>query len=145
MLIKFLPDQISKHWGEIKKAIEAALPPTAGESPDKMNNILEELLLDNMQCWVNVNNETGKINGIGTTQVIVDTGTKIRNLLIYTAYSLGEETTSKDWKEGYKTICKYANSKGCQRLIGYTSIEKVVKLAEWLGGESKFRFITIPL
>lgn len=143
MLIKFFPEQIVKHWDEIKMAIENALPPIAGDSPNRMNNILEELLMDRMQCWVAVN-KNGRINGIGTTQLIEDHLTETKNLLVYSAFSIGV-TTKEDWIRGFEVITKYAKSKGCKNIVGYTNNPKVVENMNKFGMDTSNVYFSMPL
>ena len=63
MLVKFFPHQVAEHWEVLKVGIEESLPPTVGESRDKMNNILESILIGDLTCWVSYDTDN-VVNGI---------------------------------------------------------------------------------
>jgi len=142
VLVKLFPDQIAERWDFIKPAIDGSLPMIADdESPDRMNNILESLLLDQTQCWISSNK--GKVNAVVTTKIAFDDTTKTSSLLLYSVYSFGE-TVRKDWIEAFGTLSKFAESKECSRLIAYTDNEDLIRLSERLGGQST-TFLCIAL
>jgi len=146
LLTKLLPDQVSKFWDVIKFAIEESLPPTVGENPDKMNRILSALLDGRAQCWVSHEDyvEGRRFEGVVVTQIITDGLSGTKNLLIYCLY--GYDIVSNDsWKSGLKALAKWAISKKCSRIIGYTDVPKILKVVETLGGEAKYTFISLPL
>jgi len=134
MLVKLFPEQVAERWDFIKPAIDNSLPLLADdESPDRMNNILESLLLNQMHCWVSYNGK--KINGVVTTKIAFDDATKTNSLLLYSAYSFGD-TNKSDWIGGFETLSKFAKSIKCSKLIAYTDNEDIVRLFERLGGQS---------
>ena len=45
MLVRFFPHQVAEHWELLGEGIRAGLPPIAGESDEKMNNVLKNILL----------------------------------------------------------------------------------------------------
>ncbi len=139
MLVSLLPSQISERWDELEYAIEAALPPIAGEGSDKMNNILESLLASQMICWVSMRDN--QVRGVITTKILFDDVTMVRSLLIYSIFAM-DHSNDSDWLEGFQTIKKYARSKDCSRIIGYTEFDSVIKKAQIMGAETKYRFVS---
>lgn len=143
MLTKLLPDQVSKFWDVISYAMEQSLPPTVGENPDKMNNILMATLSGKLDIWASYKkvDKVNKFEGILATRIIYDDVTCMNNLLIYAIY--GYDLVSKtSWLEGLKTITKYAKSQGCSLIVAYTNSEKVIKVVNSLGGDTSFSFIS---
>lgn len=146
MLTLLMPEQVSSLWNIIKYAIEESLPPVVDESPDKMNNILTALLCGKAQCWASYVKlkEGNKFEGIVITKISHDDVSSTKSLLIYCMY--GYEGSSKaTWTKGLKALVKFAISRGCTSIVGYTETSSIINLVERLGGETKYRFIRIPL
>jgi len=148
MMIQLRVEQIADHWDIVKHAIEQSLPPIAGDESDgRMNRILSAALSGRLQCWISYEIEEDKLrklNGIATTQILIDDVCDVKNLLIYSVFS-AEEIGAYAWKEGLKTLTDYAISKGCKSLIAYTQIDGIIDLVNKLGGDTSFRFIKLPL
>lgn len=146
MLTKLMPDQISKFWNVIKYAIEDSLPPTVGESPDKMNKILAALLIGKAQCWASYvkGGEENKFEGLVITKILYDDVSDTRNFLIYCLY--GYEIVSKSsWVSGLETLVKFAIDRDCSQIIGYSDVPMIIDLVNKLGGSTKYTFVELPL
>jgi hypothetical protein len=143
-----MPDQVASQWDVLKFAIENSLPPIVGGRLDRMNNILNSLLVESMHAWVSCtihgNGADPSIEGVVVTTFTEDGCSGTRNLLIYCLYAFNR-TFLESWQDGISTLLKYAQSKGCSRIIGYTDVEAVVKRVEALGGETKYRLISFPV
>jgi len=144
MLVKLLSDQIANYWNVIRYAIEQALPPIANEEYNKMNRILESLLNGSMDCWVSVDEENKKIEGVMVTTFSEDYCSGVRNLLVYSVFGYNE-ISNKSWSEGFETISKWAKHNGCYRIIAYTDVERIKEVVKSLGGEARYTLISIPL
>ena len=144
MLVKLLPANIAEYWDIIKYAAENSLPPIVWENQNTMNNILESLLSDRMQCWVSYKEEGHKIDGVVITTVSEDLASGSKNLLIYCLYAFGD--TDKDtWVEGWTALSKYGKSLGCHRMVAYTEEPKMVQITWKLGGDARYTFCTLPI
>lgn len=139
MLTQLLPDQISKFWDVIKYAIEQSLPPTVGESPDKMNRILASLLSSKAQCWASYtkSENMNKFEGVVVTKILYDDVSNTKNLLMYCLYGYTQVDKSS-WIHGIKVLTKYAESRGCARIIAYTDVPYMINMAKTLGGEANY-------
>ena len=146
MLTRLLPDQVSNLWSIIKYAVEESLPPIAGESPNKMNNILTALLCSKAQCWMSYvkSKEGNKFEGLVITEITHGDISDTKSLLIYCLYGF-EKASRKSWTGGMKALVKFASSRGCSSITAYSEIPSIISLVERLGGETKYRFIKIPL
>jgi hypothetical protein len=146
MLTKLMPDQVSKFWDIISYAMEQSLPPTVGENPDKMNNILMAALSGKLDIWASYEkgDKVNKFEGILATRFIYDDITSMKNLLIYAVY--GYDKVSEDsWKAGLRTVLKYAASQKCQLIVAYTNVPRVVEVVNSLGGDTSFSFISFKV
>jgi hypothetical protein len=115
-------------------------------SRELSNNILESLLAGGMDCWMaySIENGKNKISLIATTTVSEDLCSRTRSLLVYTVYGVSP-ATGKDWQEGFDALAKYGKSRGCSRIIAYTDVDSIKKIATILGGEARYTFISIPI
>jgi hypothetical protein len=148
MLTQLLPDQISKFWPIIKYAVEEALPPTTkSEHPDKMSRILSGMLCGKLDVWASYKHQEDgvtKFEGIVITQILYDDASNVHNLLIYALYAY-ENTTPNSWMDGYKALAKYAKAKRCSNIVAYASVPSIISLANRLGADTSFTFISFPL
>ncbi len=139
-----MPDQISENWETIKYALGESLPPISLKSPETMNNILIKLMSGDMICWISYDKDDNSINGLVITTIVIDDCSEIKNLLIYAIYAYNQ-TKGIDWMDGYESLRKYAKSRDCNSIIGYTKNEKIIKIAEKFNFDSTYRFISFPV
>lgn len=146
MLVKLLPEQVSKFWDQLGPSIEAALPPNVSADKESLNRILAAILSGRLDCWVNAREgEEGLIlNAVAVTTFNVEPFSLTRELVVYAVYALSG-IGLKDWKEGYEVLRKYAMSKGCLRLTAYTSNPKLVELANKFNADTQQTYIQFPV
>ena len=144
MLIKLLPEQVSKYWVELRPAIEKALPPTG--DANRMQNVLSSILMDRLKVWASFYEKDGKrvFNGVVTTAIEDELGTSNRALLIYSVFGYSD-SSPKDWFAGLETIKKYALAEGCTHIKAYSNIDNVVAMAARLGADTSYRLILFSL
>ena len=131
----------------IGDSIEKSLPPTDYGSANIMLNILTALMLGDMQCWFIMSNVeiTGEnIVAIVTTVVQGGGPTEIKNLEVYTLFARRELTKSL-LSDAYDTLKKFAKSRDCYRIIAYSDVDRIESIVTGLGGESKYKFITLEV
>lgn len=143
MLIRLLPEQAAKHWEDIKIAIEESLPPIVGMQSDRMSNILKAVLTDEIIVWVSAEKDKN-ISGIVLTTFTYDKPSGTKSLLLYCVYGYGE-INRNSWIEGAETLKKFAISQGCNRVIGYSDVPSIIKFVESIGGETKYKLLSIPI
>jgi len=145
MIIKLLPDQVMNYWPMIKGGIEASLPPVTGDSKEKMNNILIELLDGRLDCWIAFRKDIEvDVVAIIITSISYDSRGDTSSLLLYCVYAL-KQTEGQDWVEGYEALSKYARANNCSRMVAYSNDEKILKIVEKFGGDASYRFLSIPI
>ena len=150
MLVKLLPDQISRYWQVISHAIEVAAPPIVHCSPNRMNNILQALLEDRMQCWLitEPNEDKGiSILGLVVTTVTEDYCSGTKNLLVYALYSYSDRLIPKaTWEDFYETLKKFGKSQGCCQIAGYTNNPAIIRIVrDILKGNTEYRLVRLEI
>jgi len=148
MLLRLLPDQIARYWTEVfRDQLASTLPPIAGEASDKMNRILEALLIGELVLWLSFSKpEDGgqiQVSGFLVTQVILDGPTGTKACLIYSIYS-PDGFGDQQWIEGLQALSEYARAHRCNRITAYTQNPQIVKRAKQFGSEL-FTFISQPI
>jgi hypothetical protein len=127
-------------------AVEESLPPVVGMQSDRMNNILKSVLTGDLIVWISVEDaeECKVITGVVLTKFTFDEVSGTKAILIYCVYGYGN-ATKESWSSGLKTIQKFAISKGCHRILGYTDVPSIIQFVERIGGETRFRLVSLPL
>ena len=145
MLVKLTVEQIADSWNAIKYAVNGSLPPVANESYDKMTRILESLMNETMQCWISYKeiDKVRKLKAILITSITSDMCSNIKNLFIYSLY--GFDLDDSTWSEGYDTFSKWGKENGCNRIVAYTDVSRIIDIVKQYGGEAKYTFISVPL
>jgi hypothetical protein len=145
MLIKLLPDQISKNWEKLKTAVLNALPPIAPYlGTDTEINLLQALVNDKLQMWAVCRDRNGMVNAVVTTEIVIDFATKTKHLVIYTLYGV-DKMMREDFTDGLKALKQFARANGCTKIIAYTNIDKVIELAQILGGTVDWKVIAFAI
>ncbi len=149
MINKLTVDQISTLWDFIKHAIDEALPPIASGYQYRLNNILSSLMAGSTECWAvyEKNEEDKKITlyAIILTMITTDVCSGTRHLYVYAMASFWEDAPRKIWREGLEGLVKYAKSKGCERLVGYTDLPSMEALFKRVGGSADYTLLNLPV
>lgn len=139
MLIKLLPEQVAKHWGELRGVIQASLPPFVTQDQEAMTGILNSLLQGGLEAWL-ITDGGSKIHGVLTTGVTQDSFSGYQNLLIYSLF-VGGGLSKAAWESGWETLQKYASHRGCKLITAYALDPAVVRLAKKLGFNADFTLL----
>ena len=103
MLLQIMPEQVIEFRPLIEQAIEEAIPPIEGESPQKVNNIITKLLAGELVGWIIYRQlDSGRKKSIGfmITSIVYDDVTETKSLMIYCLY-VYERSVVNDWIEGF--------------------------------------------
>lgn len=141
-LIQLTPEQIADKWDQVSVAIAASLPPTVADSSNVMKTLLTSLLAGDMHCWVGV--DEGKIVVVATTYILVDPIVRTKNLVLYTIYSPSNRQIPYGlWQEGLRVLQRFAKLNECDRLLAYTNVPGLVRLAtNGLKGKAEYTILT---
>jgi len=111
-----------------------------------MNRILAAALSGRVEVWASYTKEDGKnkFEGIVLTKILYDDVSDTRNLLIYCLYGYNK-VSDNSWINGILTLAKYAKSRRCSQIVAYTDVQRIIKVVNSLGGESKYTFISFDV
>lgn len=142
MLLRLLPEMVSKRWDYISGLVESALPEEE-KTPNVMTNILNAILQNSMGCWVSYDPEdenhdphvmllmTPAYNALSETQ----------DLLVYAYVSIKEIGPKKMLlmrKQAMEALGKYMQKHNFKNLVGYTPKDAtgLLGMVEYLGGKT---------
>ena len=130
MLIKLMPEQVSKVWDFIRYGILATASPITNTTPEGIRNILKNLLLGKLQCWAVV--EDKKMKGFALTNIADDYISGERFLNIYDLYAF-ESFSSDTWSSGIAAIEEFAKANMCNKITAYSNVAQIISITEKLG------------
>lgn len=146
MLLRLMPDQITRYWEDISSAMVAAVPPLGKVDQAGLNNLLEAFLLEDLQAWILFEDKDGValIYALAVTKEWVDIGTKDKSLLIYAlwGYTLVPDNL---WNEGLETLKNFARGRRCSRVCAFSKIPRIIEITKRLGWETETRLLTLEV
>lgn len=137
MLVILLPEQVPKHWNEIRHYIEAAMPVHKQAGYDMKKVLLH--ILGGVILVAFLTDADGIIVAVFTLTVVRDESTGTNNLEITTGYAM-RLLTPEEVADMLVTLRPYARSKQCGNILFYTDILEAVKMFEE-GGAKKHNFV----
>ena len=144
---KLLPEQISAFWDVISYAVSQSLPPIVLDHPDIMNRILSSCLSGETEVWAEYTKDgegNNRFECISLTQFIYDNCSDTRNLLVYCLYGY-QRIDDSSWGQIIVAISKYAIEKKCIQIIAYTNIPHMIDMANKLGGDTSYTFVSFDV
>lgn len=147
MLIRLMPEQIAANWEFLKHQVVDSGPMETLGNDERFNNILNALLIDDMQCWVEaISDEKGfHIQGIALTQILTNDIAGVKNLLIYSMVGVEELFDLEKWNRGLLTLAQFARKNGCQNILAYSNNPRILRLAERFKANTSQRVIVFSL
>ena len=134
MIIKLMPEQVSKLWDYIRFGVLSSVSPITNTSPEGIRNILKNLLLGTIQCWAII--EEDKMKGFALTTISGDYVSGEIFLNIYDLYAF-EQFSQETWESGVTALEEFAKANMCSKVIAYSDIPQVIGIAEKLGFNSR--------
>lgn len=146
-MLKASPTSIAERWHAFRPEIEAALPPISVESPDRMNHVLEKLLIGTLECYIIYTEDAkGKtLIGIMTLAMTEQLDSLHNDLIIYTLSGTSEALSIEEWKEGLRIVQSIAKSKGCKSIILFASNPNIIRFLERIGADTSYHVVRIPV
>lgn len=139
MIIKLLPEQITKLWDSIRYGVIHSIAPIIEPTPENMQDVLCQLLRQDMQCWC-VYGEDKKIYGYIITSIVIEPNTLFRSLSIYSVF-LYEKANPEMWADGMELIERFAKANKCTRVTAFTNNPSILSIAEKGGYNSDYTYI----
>jgi len=147
-MLKLEAVNVAEKWETFRPEIEAALPPISVESPDRMNNVLEQILIGNLECYAAYRDrdDGGKeLLALVTLTVGGQLDSKHRDFIIYTLTGSLTAFTEEEWFEGIECVKDIGRSKGCSRILLYSNDAGVLALLKRYGADTSYRVVTFPI
>lgn len=145
MLLAMLPSQVASNWEKIKGHIHKNAPVMTSDGYVDYNKVLEAILGGRMQLWAS-SPDGATVNGFCITEVQYNYFSGKRSLHLYAIFGRPDRRiTRQEWLDAYETIRAFAKAKGCERITGFSNHPSLVKLAERLGLDTSWRFISVEV
>lgn len=138
--------EISMYWDAVSASIRSVMPDSAIDDPAVDMNLLAAARDGRLQCWAMLTrkDDTVHLVGIITTRITTESLLKLRSLTIYSMY-MPEGVESECWEKAAKVIEKYAREQSCTSIKAMTSNPHVVRIAESVGFNSRWRVLNKEL
>ena len=138
MLVRILPDAVSRSWELLKGVLRKGVMPLAKLDDKGMNVVLENLLSGKLTCWYGY--DEGKVHTVVITEILYEKASQTKNLMIF-AVSIIEKVQPDEYVEMLETLRKYAKGLKCEYVYCYASNEKLIKLFEAYGADTSYRLV----
>ncbi len=137
MLVRLLPDDISKRWPLIKEAILEDIPSRIRKDENAISSLLFALLDGSLHCWILVEYEDKEpeIKAVITTTIVMDAPSGVKNLLMYSVTAF-QELSRELVVDSYKSLQEFAKSLKCFKILSFTDNPENIKMAELMGGKA---------
>jgi hypothetical protein len=146
IMLKLLPEQISRHWDMIKYAIERTTRGGVEPTDEYLTLMAEKLVSGQVQCWATQQQENGNISlmSLTFTSIITDSLTNIRNLIIIGVFAFSSLSDVKLWEFGLTTLRRFAKGNDCKNIVFYTDVPRLVEIAKEFGALTNITYGIIP-
>ena len=138
LLVKLTTNQLAIRWPSLSDGILKGMRVESKDDVEVVKaRLLQSLLRRYLECWVIVDRRNQKkLLGVLTTLFSGDMYVGEKSLIIYSLYRW-ERVEHQLWESAISTLLKYAKAKNCNRVVAYTELDSVVKLATSLGARGK--------
>jgi len=143
MLVKLEVDQALKRWDVIKPAIILAQPVGTVWDAAAEARLVEAVSMGALIVWAEQDAQ-GIVQGIVTTLITEDIASGTKGLLVYSTTAFNK-LSGETWREGIETVCRYAQAKGCKKLMAYTSNPTMLHIAEKFGMNTDLRLVILEV
>ena len=137
MLRELSPTEADKNWDVVWVAVCAALPGYGSKESVLRKAVVEGRLT----VWASFRPKTAKVNGLVLTAIHCDVILQETTLFIYAAWT-SEQTTRKDWQEGFASLNEYAQKLGVPTISFYTSNPKWLHIAQQMKAFTEHHVVT---
>lgn len=148
MLLKLFAEQVVDKWDDIFPAINAALPSLEEDSKEynsREDVLMRSFLKGNLVCWLMVSGEDKeKIIGVLTTSIIIDPGTEMKSLFIYSIFAY-QFLSIKSWVTVLEPLMKYARREGCVNILAFSDVEKIINIMNEVGADTSQKVLRLEV
>lgn len=142
MIVKLLPEQVSKYWEVIKySAVTADMVPTDRVS-DYCIRLLVDLLSEKAVCLVKIVN--GNITKVLILSFLVDSVTNEKTMVVRSLYSFAKSSDS-DWEEDSLKFYNFAKKNECTKITLSTNNSLMEKIVRGIGFHEEAKTFSLYL
>lgn len=139
-LAELTPEEVLEDWTALSEGITASLPPV--NTAKNAEELLPLLTKGTMKCWLFSNEDEPWV--LLTFLPVIDPGSKVANLLIYTVYAY-KPVSLKRWTYIIDELKRYGKENGYHSLTAVSSAERIIQITNILGWNTDYRILTIEL
>jgi hypothetical protein len=142
--VRVLPEMVPEAWDTIRPFIEDGLKDC--EDGFSVPMIYSNLLAGLLEPWILINKEDGgewadaQVAAVFTTQVIEDSNSGNRNLLVYTASGVSY-LSDELWEDMAVATANLGRSHSCNNIVAVSSNPRVIEVFKMLGASTKTRYL----
>lgn len=133
-----MPEQVSNEWEKFILPINELLPPAFQSNHSNMAKVLASIMREDLIIWAYYKEE--RMIGIVLTTMREDIVLNIQYLFIYGIYS-SEPLNMEIFKDGMKTLEKFARANGCSGIQALTTKRGIVETWKSYGGTASMVLI----
>jgi len=144
VLIKLIPDAISRVWGQLVPHIERSLPKDERDE-QSLSRVLEGLLREQLSLWMSYDSlDNNRPNALVVLSPMADALSGHRNLNVLAITRIAEmdqETTERMYREGMIALGKYMQANEYKKIYGHISLKNrhLVRVARSLGFDTRYQ------
>lgn len=141
------PEHVAHNWPIIRLSLLKSWPEGSTLSEEALANIQVAMGEGVMDCWMviqQLEDRSQKILAVMTGYPSSDGLVGDKSYHIFSLFGFGY-LPNELWRTGFEAIAQRANSLGCSELTAISSNARVIKMLEWLGGDSSTRLVRVPL
>lgn len=138
LLQRIASETVAEQWRSLKHAVAKGLQPYRELSPLELSYLQSAALSGNLHLWV-LYDDNKDIVAILSTTSVEELVTRQRMLLLFSYYK-AKDTTREVLVAALAELMLFATSKGCIKIIGYTTDEAITELLKSAGLHSETYF-----
>ena len=142
MLLRLLSGRLSPYRKLIDQAIRESITDI---SDDGVNQVINQILMDEAQCWISfqIENNKRKIEGLVLTFINKNPIMDFQAINVLCAY-FPDGSSEQTWRDIVNNLKDYGTSRGCDRLEFFTNVPAIKSIARMLNAEYKSTYYQIP-
>lgn len=144
LLVRLLPQTISRHWEVIQLAISEAGMIGIDIDEEYLIAMANKLISGTVQCWASYEDSKWPhtIAALLFTSIVSDPIVGQKNLLIIGIYMFNLELLqgARVWSEGLEKLQLFAKANKCKRIVYYSNVPSLIALTKKLGATTEFTF-----
>jgi len=133
-LIRLTANQIAEAWNKLVPAVNESFPERARSGlADLGGTVLQQVAAGYGQAWYLVRD--GEPIAFAVTTIMFDGILGGKFLTLYAIYGF-TNISLETYQLGLVELKKFAKEQGCRAILAYTSVERVKRVSEYLGGKT---------